>query len=82
MENTDRFPATTVWSGDRLKGMLPHRRSADPLTSLDPVDAGLWLRRPAGLELFAQTLYQDGGYAATIVGGGGRSRDRLSPPGP
>ena len=76
VEKSDRFPVTTVWTGDRLVGMLPHRRSADPLTSLDPADAELWLKRPVGLELFAQTLYQDGGYAATmLVAEGGREID-------
>ncbi len=76
VEKSDRFPVTTVWTGDRLTGMLPHRRSADPLTSLDPADAELWLKRPVGLELFAQTLYQDGGYAATmLVAEGGREID-------
>ncbi len=67
VEKSGSFPATTVWSGDWLGEMLQPSRQAGRLTSIDEVDASDWIRRPVGLTLFAQTLFQENGYAATLL---------------
>lgn len=67
VEKSETFPKTTVWAGDPLGHILRRPRQARVLTSLDEADASDWIRRPAGLSVFAQTLFQEDGYAATLL---------------
>ena len=66
VEKSEDFPATTVWWGDLLTGMLL-RRPLGSLTTLDETEAFRWLKRPDGVMLFAQTPYQGGGFAVTLL---------------
>ena len=66
IEKGEDFPATTVWTGDELTSIAP-RRPSGPLTTLDEADAFRWLKRPDGITLFAQTLYQADGFAVTLL---------------
>ena len=66
IEKGENFPATTVWTGDALTGMQPGC-STGALTTLDEADAFRWLRRPDGITLFAQSLYQADGFAVTLL---------------
>ena len=66
IEKGEDFPATTMWTGDALGDILPGRPSGT-LTTLDEADAFRWLRRPNGITLFAQTLYQADGFAVTLL---------------
>ena len=61
------FPATTVWTGDSVAGLVSPRRPSGPLTSLDEVDAVRWLKMAERRQLFAQTLFQEDGFAATLL---------------
>ena len=67
VEKSETFPSTTVWAGDPLGHILRRPSAAGMLTALDEADASDWIRRPAGLSLFAQTLFQEDGYAATLL---------------
>lgn len=67
VEKSETFPQTTVWAGDLLGHILRRPSQAGMLTPLDEADASDWIRRPAGLSLFAQTLFQEDGYAATLL---------------
>jgi hypothetical protein len=66
IEKSEDFPATTVWAGDQLGGMLAQRASGT-LTTLDEAEAFRWLKWPDGVTLFAQTLYQVDGFAVTLL---------------
>ena len=67
IEKPDGFPMTGPWSGSGL-GQIPSQpRDGTDLTGLDEVDAESWLRQPDRYQLFAQTLYQQHGYATTLL---------------
>jgi hypothetical protein len=66
VEKSEDFPATTIWTGDQLAGLLP-KRPLGSLSTLDEADAFRWLRRPDGVTLFAQTLYQADCFAVTLL---------------
>ena len=66
IEKSEDFPATTIWAGDQLGGLLAQRPSGT-LTTLDEADAFRWLKWPDGVTLFAQTLYQADGFAVTLL---------------
>ena len=55
-----------MWTGDALGDLLAKRPSGT-LTTLDEADAFRWLKRPDGVTLFAQTLYQADGFAVTLL---------------
>lgn len=65
IEKPDGFPRTSVWSGDPL----PARTATNgpSLTSLDKVHPADWLARPDRYALFAQTLFQEDGFAITLL---------------
>ena len=65
VEKSEDFPATTIWTGDQLAGLLP-KRPLGSLSTLDEADAFRWLRRPDGVTLFAQTLQAEG-FAVTLL---------------
>ena len=66
IEKSEDFPATTIWAGDQLGGLLAQRPSGT-LTTLDEADAFRWLKSPDGVTLFAQTLHQVDGFAVTLL---------------
>ena len=66
IEKSEDFPATTIWTGDQLGGLLAKRPSGT-LTTLDEADAFRWLKWPDGVTLFAQTLHQADGFAVTLL---------------
>ena len=67
IEKPDGFPGTRPWSGDAVGQVPGPPRDGTDLTGLDEVDAESWLRHPGHHQLFAQTLYQQDGYATTLL---------------
>ena len=67
VDRPEMFPATTVWSNDRLPELPNPPRGGSALTDLDEADAEAWLIAPRGTQLFAQTLFQRDGYRITLL---------------
>lgn len=67
IEKPEDFPATALWSDDRLGPHPASPREGSSLTGLDEVAATGWLSYPDTYQLFAQTLYQQDGYAITLL---------------
>lgn len=67
VEKASDFPATTMWVGDAIGHLQPRQKSSLSLTTLDEADAGDWIARPDGYALFTQSLFQDQGYAVTLL---------------
>ena len=67
VERGNGFPHLTVWKSDDVPALPPEPGYGAELTILDEVSAALWLSRPDGVTLFAQTLYQAEGYATTLL---------------
>ena len=67
VERGNGLPHLTVWKSDDGPALPPEPRDGSELTTLDEVSAPLWLSRPDGVTLFAQTLYQAAGYATTLL---------------
>lgn len=66
IERGEGFPRTSVWTGDPLpRG--PTRPGGGNLTNLGEVHPAAWLDRPNRYALFAQTLFQDEGFAITLL---------------
>ena len=61
------FPATTMWTGDKLGHLHAGGRDARGLTTLDEADPTDWLKWPNGWAVFAQMLFQTNGYATTLL---------------
>jgi len=65
IEKAEGFPRTSVWSGDPLPvGSALQETSLTGLHEVDPAD---WLGRPDRHALFAQTLFQEDGFAITLL---------------
>lgn len=65
IEKPDGFPRTLVWSGNPLPACMADNGAA--LTTLEEVDPAAWLAWPDRHALFAQTLFQDDGFAITLL---------------
>ena len=67
VEKGSHFPHLVVWTGDKAPALPLRPRAGSDLSTLDEVSPGLWLCRPDGVSLFAQTLFQAQGYATTLL---------------
>ena len=76
VEKPAGFPATTRWSGDRIGPHPPPPGDGSFLTGLEEVAAASWLTSPDTHELFAQTLYQQDGFAITLLLAEGHDEER------
>lgn len=82
IEKSDGFPATGPWIGDAIGQTPAPPRDGTDLTGLDEVEPQSWLRHPDGHQVFAQTLYQQDGFATTMLLAEPRTRasDEWEPP--
>ena len=67
IEKGKEFPGTRVWIGNTIPSLGESLPDVDRVTSLDEVSAGVWLSNPRDRTLYAQTLFQRGGFAITIL---------------
>lgn len=67
VRRSDDFPWIPHERGDPIGEAPTIARSGDRVTSMDEVDPETWLAKPDSLRLFAQTLLQNDGYAATLL---------------
>ena len=63
----DRFPRTDVWSGNILPEIPLQPADGARFTDMSEADPREWLTHPRGKELSAQTLFQQNGYATTLL---------------
>ncbi len=63
----DWFQWIQLTRGDEIGETPGASITGDPVTSLDEVDSGSWLQDGGDWQLFAQTLFQSDGYAATML---------------
>ena len=66
VEKGQGFPKTSVWAEDPLPSGVAGRDGAGP-TSLDEADPAAWLAWPDSHAVFAQTLFQNAGFAITLL---------------
>jgi hypothetical protein len=67
IEKPKAFPSTTRWNRDLMGPHPAPPRDGSSLTGLEEVAAAGWLTDPDGHQLFVQTLYQQDGYAITLL---------------
>lgn len=67
VEKGNGFPSTTIWATDSLPPLPPCPPDRTDLSTLEEVNASVWLSRPHRVGLFLQTLYQAEGYAMTLL---------------
>lgn len=67
IEKGPRFPRLSVWNGNILPDTPPGPRDGSNLTDMAEADAREWLSQPHGKELLSQTLFQQQGYATTLL---------------
>jgi Zn-dependent peptidase ImmA (M78 family) len=60
----DRFPVLLFRSGDNLPELSPSR---EVVSTMDEVEAALWLKWPGKRRLYAQTHLQSDGYSITLL---------------
>lgn len=75
VEKGGAFPRTRIWTDDTLPLLAQRSGNCSEITSLDEVNAAIWLSRADGVGLFAQTLYQAEGYAMTLLVAEDETRD-------
>lgn len=67
IEKGPDFPHLTVWNGNILPDTPLSPRDGSDLTDMTEADARGWLSQPHGKELLSQTLFQQRGYATTLL---------------
>lgn len=65
IDKADEFPRTLVWTGDPLPASIGLQGTS--LTRLYEVNPAAWLARPERHAVFAQTLFQEDGFAITLL---------------
>ena len=64
IETADEFPMISCWKGDPLPTA---GKNETTLTNVKEVDTAIWLVRPERHTLCARTLYQENGFAITLL---------------
>ena len=62
----DTFPPVAFWNGAQIPD-LPNMRKDAKLSDFQDADPADWLAKPDNTELAVQTLYQQNGYAMTLL---------------
>ncbi len=66
LDKAETFPWTAAWKGDAIGHLLPSP-GADRLGSMNEVQSEDWIAGDFRGGVFAQTLFQDDGYAMTLL---------------
>lgn len=67
INRSEGFPITHQWSGDPAGPNPAPPKKGTSLTEMEEVDPETWLASPDRWALFAQTFYQQDGYATTLL---------------
>lgn len=75
----DDIPSFRISKGHQMP-MLPQINSSSQLTEIEPTDPSEWFWKPEGIQMTAQTLYQQDGFGMTLLNVSGLSDEEEQTP--